>query len=87
MTTMGRDCIDLEVSKNGLELLADLALEIGTGARGLRSLFESIMNEIVFAYSSKENDEVETVTVNPKMIKKYLDKRFTKYLKKVSSKK
>ena len=81
------DNIDLEVSKSGLELLADLALEIGTGARGLRSLFESIMNEIVFEYSSKENDEVETVTVNPKMIKKYLDKRFTKYLKKVSSKK
>ena len=45
------------------------------------------MNEIVFEYSSKENDEVENVTVNPKMIKKYLDKRFTKYLKKVSSKK
>ena len=81
------DNIELEISDNGLGLLADLALEIGTGARGLKSLFESIMNEIVFEYSSKENTEVEKVVVNPKMIKKYLDKRFTKYLKKVSSKK
>lgn len=81
------DNIELEISENGLGLLADLALEIGTGARGLKSLFESIMNEIVFEYSSKENTEVEKVVINPKMIKKYLDKRFTKYLKKVSSKK
>lgn len=81
------DNIELEISESGLGLLADLAIEIGTGARGLRSLFESIMNEIVFEYSIKENTEKEKVVINPKMIKKYIDKRFTKYLKKVSTKK
>ena len=81
------DNIDIEISNNGLDLIANLALEIGTGARGLKSIFESIMNQIVFEYSSRENTNREKVVINTKMIKKYLHKRFGKYLQSTLNKK
>ena len=85
-TLLDIDNIDIEFTDKGLDLIADMAVEIGTGARGLRSLVESIMNDIVFEYSSKENAEREVVKINPAMIKKHLGKRFTKYLDKVCQK-
>lgn len=85
-TMLEIDNIDIEFTDKGLGLIADMAVEIGTGARGLRSLVESIMNDIVFEYSSKENVEKEVVKISPAMIKKHLGKRFSKYLDKVCSK-
>lgn len=83
-TLMLLDNIDLEVSENALKLLAELAIEIGTGARALRSLFESVMNEFVYEFSSMEITEMKKITITTKMIRKYLNKRFKKYMDKVS---
>ena len=83
-TMMELDNIELSISDNALKLMADLATEIGTGARGLRSLFESVMNEFVFEYSSEDITDTMKITITQKMIRKYLDKRFKKYLDAVS---
>lgn len=75
------DNINLRISDNALGLLADLAIEIGTGARGLRSLFESIMTDIIFENATVEDDNSEkNVLITPKLIRSHIDKRFTKYL-------
>ncbi len=42
------DGIDLEFEPEALELIADQAIELKIGARGLRSVVESIMNDIMF---------------------------------------
>ena len=42
------DGIDLEFEPEALELIADRAIELKIGARGLRSVVESIMNDIMF---------------------------------------
>ncbi len=45
---MSYDGIDLEFEPEALELIADRAIELKIGARGLRSVVESIMNDIMF---------------------------------------
>ena len=42
------DGIELEFEPEALELIADRAIELKIGARGLRSVVESIMNDIMF---------------------------------------
>ncbi len=42
------DGIDLSFSEEVLERIADSALELGTGARGLRSVMESFMRDVMF---------------------------------------
>lgn len=83
-TMMALDNIDLCISESALGLLADMAIEIGTGARALKSIFESVMNEFVYEYSSMSLTETKKITITRKMIKKYIDKRFKKYFDKVS---
>ena len=43
------DEVSLEVENSGLEALAEEAMERGTGARALRSIFEKLMLDIMFA--------------------------------------
>lgn len=47
------DNIDLEFTEEALEAIAKKAIERKTGARGLRSIIESIMTEIVYKTSAK----------------------------------
>lgn len=47
------DNIDLEFTEESLEAIAKKAIERKTGARGLRSIIESIMTEIVYKTSAK----------------------------------
>ncbi|MBE7013438.1 MAG: ATP-dependent Clp protease ATP-binding subunit ClpX [Ruminococcaceae bacterium] len=47
--------VELEFTPDALESVADLALERNTGARGLRSIMENAMGEVMFTMPSQEN--------------------------------
>jgi ATP-dependent Clp protease ATP-binding subunit ClpX len=42
------DGVELVIDEGALEAIADLALERGTGARGLRSILEAVLLEAMF---------------------------------------
>jgi len=56
----------LTVTKDALRALAEQAVKRGTGARGLRSLFERIMLDVM--YEAPTRDDIEEVTVNRAVI-------------------
>jgi ATP-dependent Clp protease ATP-binding subunit ClpX len=45
---LAMDGVELVIEEEALEAIADLALERGTGARGLRSILESVLLEAMF---------------------------------------
>lgn len=47
------DNVELEIEKNALEAIADKALEINTGARGLRGILEDIMMDVMYEIPSR----------------------------------
>lgn len=49
------DDVELEFEKNALEAIVDKAIERKTGARGLRSIIEEIMRDIMFEVPSTDN--------------------------------
>ncbi len=51
------DNVDLEFEDEALELIVDKAIERKTGARGLRSIIEEIMRDIMFEIPS--NPKIE----------------------------
>ncbi len=61
------DNVELEFEPKALEAMADITLERKTGARGLRSVFESILNELMFSIPSDYT--VEKVVVTESCIK------------------
>ena len=61
------DSIDLEFEPEALELIAERAIEMKMGARGLRSVVEGIMNDIMFEAPS--DPTVEKVIVTAKGIR------------------
>ena len=60
------DDVDLEFEKDALRAVAKKALDRGTGARGLRSILESFMLDIMFEIPSR--DDIKTVTITEGMI-------------------
>lgn len=56
------DDVELEFSDDGLKEIADLAIERKTGARGLRSIIESIMLDVMFDLPSREDITKCTIT-------------------------
>jgi ATP-dependent Clp protease ATP-binding subunit ClpX len=63
------DNVDLEVEKEALEVIAEKALEINTGARGLRGILESIMTEVMYDIPSR-NDVKKCVITKDTIINK-----------------
>lgn len=59
--------VELKVTKDGLGAMAKQAIERGTGARALRSIFESIMLDVMFEIPSRE--DVEVVTINAAVVR------------------
>lgn len=55
------DGVNLEFTEEALEAIVDKAIERKTGARGLRSIIEDIMRDIMFDIPS--NPEIETCTI------------------------
>lgn len=56
------DGVELEFSKEALEAIVDKAIERKTGARGLRSIIEEIMRDIMFDIPSNPKIEKCTIT-------------------------
>ena len=52
------DGIKLEFKEDALEYIVDKAIEFKLGARGLRSICESIMNDAMFDMPSEEADHL-----------------------------
>ncbi len=49
------DNVDLEIEPEALELIAEKALEMNTGARGLRGILENIMLEVMYDLPSRQD--------------------------------
>lgn len=56
------DDVTLEFNQDALEAMADVTLERKTGARGLRSVFESVLNELMYSIPSDYTIERITIT-------------------------
>ena len=60
------DGVTLEITKDGIEAIADKALAKKTGARGLRNVIEAVLNELMFTLPSQS--DVKKVTINKDVV-------------------
>ena len=60
------DNIDLEFDKKALERIAELTIERKTGARGLRSIIESVLQPLMF--ESPSDETVTGITITAKTV-------------------
>lgn len=61
-TLMGYDDVKLTFSDEAIDAIADKAIEMEIGARGLRSVIEGIMTQIMFEAPSDETIDTITIT-------------------------
>lgn len=61
----------LEFTKDALLLMAETAHNTKTGARGLRSILEKVMLDVMYDFGGKENEKI-------KITKNYVDKKLRK---------
>jgi ATP-dependent Clp protease ATP-binding subunit ClpX len=64
---LGMDGVDLQINKEGLSAMAKEAVKRGTGARGLRSIFERIMLDVMYDVPSRR--DVRSVTITEAAVK------------------
>lgn len=65
------DGIKLSFNDDALDFIVDKAIEFKLGARGLRSICEAIMLDVMFEYPSKK---VKTLTIDKSFAKSYFSK-------------
>jgi ATP-dependent Clp protease ATP-binding subunit ClpX len=58
--------VKLKITRDALRALAEEAVNRGTGARALRSIFEGIMLDIMYDIPSR--DDVESVSINRSVV-------------------
>ncbi|MBQ8546839.1 MAG: ATP-dependent Clp protease ATP-binding subunit ClpX [Clostridia bacterium] len=68
------DGVELHFTAGALKAVANKAIERSTGARGLRSIMEEIMTEIMYEIPS--NKDIVKVTINEKYIKEGAKPKF-----------
>src|SRR5690606_26739127 len=56
------DGVRLEFTDDAIEAIADLALERGTGARGLRAILEELLLDVMFDVPSSDDVALVVVT-------------------------
>jgi ATP-dependent Clp protease ATP-binding subunit ClpX len=56
------DGFELEFDKPALELMADMAIERETGARGLRAILETVLGPIMFEIPTMEQQGLVKIT-------------------------
>ncbi|MBQ8496696.1 MAG: ATP-dependent Clp protease ATP-binding subunit ClpX [Clostridia bacterium] len=74
----GLDGKELIFTDDAIEKIADLAIERGTGARGLRSIMEEVMLPI--SYEVPSMDDVEAVIINGAVVSKHAEPEYRKKL-------
>jgi ATP-dependent Clp protease ATP-binding subunit ClpX len=62
------DGVELEVSTEALEAVADLAIKRGTGARGLRAIMEETLLGVMYEVPSKP--DIAKVIITPQVVRK-----------------
>ena len=62
------DGVELEVTQEALELIADLAIKRGTGARGLRAIMEETLLSVMYEVPSRT--DIEKVIITPAVVMK-----------------
>ncbi len=70
------DHVELEFDSQALDAIADLALDRGTGARGLRAIMESVLLSVMYDVPSR--DDVAKVVVNKDCIENGAQPEFIK---------
>ncbi len=65
------DGVELEITDDALEAIANLAKEQKTGARGLRGIMESILNELMFETPSDET--ISKIIINADVVNKVIE--------------
>ena len=83
---IGMDNAQLQFTHEALEEMADIASELGTGARGLRSILESVMTDIMFNVPTELREQAKakgkkkpqqyTVVVDKAYVRQQTAKRF-----------
>lgn len=71
------DNIKLKFTNDALEEIADLAFNLETGARGLRSIMEIIMMDFMFEAPSMAKEGKNTITINKEVVKEKTKKKFS----------
>ena len=61
------DDVELEVAEDAVEAIAKLALERKTGARGLRSIMENVMMDVMYEIPS--DDTIEKVIITGEAVR------------------
>ena len=69
------DGVEVSFDRDALELVADMAIERKTGARGLRAILEDVMLDIMFDIPSRP--EIESCTITRDVIEKKAPPVFT----------
>ena len=62
------DGIELSFSDDALKTIADSALELGTGARGLRSVMESFMRDVMFDAPDLTGKKNKSIVITREMV-------------------
>lgn len=70
------DGVKLEFAKESLEAIAKLAIERGTGARGLRSIIEGLMLDVMYTVPS--DDTIEKVIITADYVNKKGEPQFVR---------
>jgi len=74
----GMDGVSLRFTKGALEKIADRAIELKTGARGLRSIVEGLLLDVMYTIPSRDDVEEVVITAttvaggSPKLVLKEL---------------
>jgi ATP-dependent Clp protease ATP-binding subunit ClpX len=63
---LAMDGVELHVTPDGLDAMAEDAFKRGTGARALRSIFEKLMLEVMFEAPSR--DDLAAITVDREVV-------------------
>ena len=73
------DGVRLEFTDEALDCIASLAIEMKTGARGLRNIIETVMRDIMFEAPSmrKPRGGEKIVTVTREMVSQKLSRQFS----------
>ena len=69
------DGVELTFSEEALQAVADLAIERGTGARGLRAILESAMTKLMYEVPSRR--DLAKLEITPECIRKTGDCKYT----------
>jgi ATP-dependent Clp protease ATP-binding subunit ClpX len=70
------DGIQLDFKKDAIETIAQLAFENKLGARGLRSICETVLKEAMF--ETRRNEGIQKLCVDKKYVMEHIDPQFIK---------